>query len=172
MMKKIVKMSVVSVALFFMVSTMQAQKFGYLNSASILSELPEVKQMRSNLEGLQAQLEKKGKQMVTEYQAKEKDATTKKSRGELSPLEEEKVMKELQDKQNEIVKYQSDSQKKLSDKEQELLKPILEKVNTAINEVAKENGLQFVFDSSTGVILYADETQDVSEMVKTKLGNL
>ncbi len=172
MMKKIVKMSALSVALFFMVSTMQAQKFGYLNSASILSELPEVKQMRSNLEGLQAQLEKKGKQMVTEYQEKEKAATTKKSRGELSPLEEEKVMKELQDKQNEIVKYQSESQKKLSDKEQELLKPILAKINTAINEVAKENGFQFIFDSSTGVILYADETQDVSEMVKSKLGNL
>lgn len=42
-------------------TTISAQKFGYLNSQALLAELPEVKQADANLQALQTQLEKKGK---------------------------------------------------------------------------------------------------------------
>lgn len=59
---------------------------------------------------------------------------------------------------------------KLAKKREELYKPILEKVNTAMQDVAKENGYLLVFDASTQVLLYAHESLDVTNLVKAKLG--
>jgi len=59
---------------------------------------------------------------------------------------------------------------KLAQKREELFKPILDKVNSAMEAVAKENQFMFVFDLGTQIILYADETLDVTKLVKAKLG--
>ena len=170
MMKKLIKTGGLLVAFVLMTASVQAQKFGYVNSGAILSEMAEVKQMQSNLEGFKTQLEKKAQTMLTSFQEKQRSAAQKEEAGQLSPIERETLLKELQTKEQEIMKYQGESQQKLLEKEQELLAPILERVNTAINDVAKTDGLQFVFDSSTGVILYADDTTDITSKVKTKLG--
>ncbi len=170
MIDKALKVALLIAGFLALHTQVQAQKFGYLNSALLLSEMPEVKVMRSNLEGFRTQLEKKGKQMVEDFQRKQRDAAAKEERGELSPVQRENLLKELQAKEQEILKYQSESQQKLAEKEQELLQPILDKVNKAIQEVAKEHGFQFIFDASTGILLYADESQDVSSLVKAKLG--
>ena len=168
-MKKLIQITALLALFFLTASGVQAQKFGYINSAAVLSELPEVKQMRSSLEGLQTQLQKKGQQMLTDYQKREQDAVQKQQTGNMSPAEEKTVMEELQKKQQEILKFEQEMQQKLGTKEQELLAPILEKVNNAIQAVAKENGFQFIFDTGSGVLLYADESQDVTDMVKAKL---
>ena len=169
-MKKFFQLSAL-IALFFLTAntTVEAQKFGYINSAAVLAELPEVQQMRSNLEGLQKQLQKKGQQMLADYQTKQQAALTKQQNGTLAPVEEKQVMEDLQKKEQEIMKFEQEMQQKLGSKEQELLNPILEKVNTAIQAVAKDNGFQFIFDTSSGVLLYADESQDITAMVKAKL---
>jgi outer membrane protein len=60
----------------------------------------------------------------------------------------------------------------LAEKRESLLSPILEEVRAAIQTVAKENSYTYIFDGSpgVGVILYADETTNVTKQVKTKLG--
>ena len=58
----------------------------------------------------------------------------------------------------------------MAKKREELYKPILERVNAAMQAVAKENGYLLVFDTSTNVLLYADEALDVTNLVKAKLG--
>ncbi len=159
------------IALFFLTAntTVEAQKFGYINSAAVLAELPEVQQMRSNLEGLQKQLQKKGQQMLADYQTKQQEAAAKQQAGTLAPVEEKQVLEDLQKKEQEIMKFEQEMQQKLGSKEQELLNPILERVNNAIQSVAKDNSFQFIFDTSSGVLLYADESQDITAMVKAKL---
>lgn len=170
MIKKFVKLGGLFVALMFMFSNVQAQKFGYVNSAAVLAELPDVKQMQSNLEGLKTILEKKAKQMLDDFQTKQRDAAQKEEQGILSPVQRETLLKELQTSEQEIIKYQSESQQQLIEKEQELLKPIQDKIMDAINAVAKEDGFQYVFDGSTGVILYADDATNITDKVKAKLG--
>ena len=169
-MKKILKISFLLFAFLWMSDTMEAQKFGYLNSQAILAEMPQVKQLQENLKTLQTQLQKKGQNMLTTYQEKEQNAIRKKERGEMPPVEEEQVMKALQEEQEKIMSFERDMQKQIRDKEQELLQPIIDKINNAIKAVATENGYSYIFDSSAGVLLYADETQDVSTLVKSKLG--
>ncbi len=160
-----------TVAMMFLLGgAAQAQKFGYVNSAALLNELSEVKQMRSTLEGFQTQLQKQGESKVTAFQQKAQAAEQKKQRGEMTPKEEETLAAELQKEQEDLYKLSQDLEAQVAKKQEELMTPILEKVNTAIQQVAKENSYQFIFDAQSGVILYADETTDVTALVKAKLG--
>lgn len=167
-MKRIVKISFLLLVACGIASSAQAQKFGYVNSAAILAEMPEVKQLEANLDALQKQLQKKGQNMVQQLQQDYQAIQQKVANGELSPKMQEEEAKKLEDRQAEIAKFEQDMVKQLQEKRDKELQPILEKVNQAIADVAKENGLQFIFDE--GVILFADESQDVGPLVKTKLG--
>ena len=60
---------------------------------------------------------------------------------------------------------------KITKKRNEILKPIIDKVNGAIQEVGKENGYAMIFDSSLyNFILSAEDSDDVTPLVKKKLG--
>lgn len=168
-MKKLIKMGVLALGMLLAVTAVHAQKYGYVNSAGILAEMPAVKQMQSNLESYQSILQKKGQQLIEDYQKKEQEAIQKEQSGQMSPLEKEQVIADLQKKQQEILAFEQEMQQKLVAKEQELLEPILDQVNTAIQTVAKEGGYTFIFDGSSGVILYADDNSDVTAQVKAKL---
>ena len=143
---------------------------GYVNSVALLQEIPEVKQADANLKDLQTQLEKKGQSMVEEFQKKYQELQVKEQNGELSPKMLEEEGARLQEEQTKIQQYEQDMQKQLAEKQQTLLQPILDRVNAQIAEVAKEEGMNFILDSSNQVLLYADETKDVTEKVRAKLG--
>ncbi|MBK8965841.1 MAG: OmpH family outer membrane protein [Saprospiraceae bacterium] len=147
-----------------------AQKFGYLNSVALLSELPEVKQADSDLKAFQTQLTKRGQEMVKELQDKATELDRKKELGTIAPKDYQTKAAELQAEETAIGEYEKEVYDKLSKKREELYKPILEKVNTAMQDVAKENGYLLVFDTSTQVLLYAHESLDVTNLVKAKLG--
>jgi len=166
-MMKFLKISILSMAFFSVAINVQAQKFGYLNSQAILAEMAEVQAMNSDLKALETQLTKKGQGMVAALQKKQADAQQKDAQKMLSPLDKEKILKELEDEQKKILEFEQKMQSQLAEKEQKLLTPILEKVNEAIKAVAKENGYNMIFEA--GVLLFAEEGTDVSELVKAKL---
>jgi len=167
-MKSWIKITCLIVAMGSMVSMAQAQKFGYVNSAAILAEMPEVKQADANLEALQKQLQKKGQDMLKKLQEDYTEVQRQVQGGNLSPVQQENESKRLQEEEAKIAKFEQDMMKQVQDKREELLGPIYDKVNQAIADVAKENNYQFIFDQ--GVLLYAEDEQDVSSMVKAKLG--
>lgn len=151
-------------------SNLSAQKFGYLNSQALLSEMPEVKQADAELQALQTQLEKKGQQMVQDLQTKYQDLQRREQSGEISPKALDEEAGKLKAQETEISKFEEDMQKELTTKRQQKLQPLLDKVNAAIKQVATENQFTYIFDSSAGILLYAQETMDVTALVKTKLG--
>ncbi|TXB62514.1 OmpH family outer membrane protein [Phaeodactylibacter luteus] len=167
-MKSLIKISCIAVFFLSLAVSTQAQKFGYVNSAAILAELPEVKQADANLEALQKQLQKKGQSMVEQLQQDYLAVQQQVESGSLSPKQQEEEAAKLQKREQEIAKFEQDMRQQLNDKREELLNPIYEKVNNAIQDVAKENGFQFIFDQ--GVLLYAEDSQNVNSMVKAKLG--
>ena len=148
----------------------QSQKIGYLNSVVLLQEIPEVKQANANLEALQKQLQKKGQGMVEELQKKYAEIQRKEQQGELSPKQMEEEAIKIREEENKIAQYEQDMQKQISEKQQTLLQPILDRVNTMIADVAKEHGYKYILDASSGVILFADDSDDITELVKGKLG--
>lgn len=151
-------------------NTLDAQKFGYLNSQALLAELPEVKQADANLQALQTQLEKKGQMMVQDLETKYKDLQRREQSGEISPKALEEEAKKLKEQEGELGKFEQDVQKQLMTKRQEMLQPLIDKVNNAIKQVATEGQFVYIFDSSTGMLLYAQDSMDVTALVKAKLG--
>ena len=171
-MKKLIKISFLLGTLVLMTTTMQAQKFGYVFSLQILAEFPETKQADANLETLQTQLQKKFEGMYTAAQNQAKQFQDDFAAGNLSPVQQEQAQATLAAEEKKIVEFQQKIQKQIEDKRNELYGPILEKVDGAIKEVAKEEGLTMVFNADTQILLYADESTNVTDKVKAKLGML
>jgi outer membrane protein len=88
----------------------------------------------------------------------------------MTPIKLEDKVKALKDLENRIKAYEQQAETYLQEKQEELLKPILDKAKKAIEEVAKENGYNYVFDSGYGLLLYSDESDDILSLVKKKLG--
>lgn len=168
-MKNILSITVLAFV-FISMNIANAQNYGYVNSAQLLSELPEVKKADANLNTLQKQMQTKGQEMVQELQAKYQDLAKKEKQGELSPKQIQEKAAELQKEEQEIAKYEQEMMQNISQKREELLQPILNKINNIIQEVAKEEGYTMILDSSSGVILYAEDSDDITTKVKAKLG--
>ena len=171
-MKSILKYALMVVFGLALNMSAQAQKFGIVNSGAILEAMPEVKEAESNLETLGKQLQAKGEKMMQDFQLKYQELQRKVQAGEITPKDQDTQAAALEEERNKIVQYDQDMQKQLGDKKEALLAPILDKVKTAIDAVAKENSFTYIFDGSPGigVILYADASTDVTALVKAKLG--
>ena len=158
------------VVFIFLANIAIGQKFAYINSQAILGNLPEVKQANANIETFRNQLISLGQKKLEALQKKYKDLEQKQQRGELSPKQLEAESQKLKADEEKLNKFDQESQQRIMEKSEELLKPIRDKVQKVIDDVARENGYEFIFDASMGFILYADKSTDISDKVKIKLG--
>lgn len=167
MMKKLLLISllVLSVSAY-------AQKYAYIDSEYILSNMPSYVEAQAELDRLsvnwQKEIEAKFKEIDDMYRKYQQDAV-------LLP-EDAKVKR-----QNEIINAESEAkelQKKrfgtdgdLYKKREELIKPIQDRVFTAIEEYARERAYAFVFDKAGDMtIVYADSKYDINDAILAKLG--
>ncbi len=169
-MKSGVKYMLTLSLLFLMAFQAHAQKFGYINSQEIISGMPEVKEANADIETLKQQLQKKGQEMIAAFQTKYQSLEERQSKGEISPKQLEVEAAKLKDEEQKIMEYEQTSQQRIMQKGEALFKPIQDKVNQAIKDVAAENKYTYIFDASIGIILYADESTDITTLVKSKLG--
>src|SRR5690606_29250971 len=77
---------------------------------------------------------------------------------------------EITDMQTRLSNFQQQAQVQLQEKQAELLNPIIEKANNAINAVAKEGGYIYIYDVRTLVYVDTVKSTDIGPLVKTKLG--
>ncbi len=150
-------------------STVTAQKIAFVNSSLLLQDMPQVKQAESEIQVLRTQLQKAYQNDVTKWQGKLQDLQRKEKQGEISPKMLQDEAKVLEDEQQGLIKKEQEMMGQLQEKENELLQPILNKVNDAIKKVAEANGYQAVFDA-TPALLYIDPVIDISELVRNELG--
>lgn len=167
---KLIKLLFVVVA-FVCVSNINAQdlKFGHINVQKMVAELPEkiaadkalqaeANKLDEQLKVMRADLEKK----YTEYVAQ---------RDSLPDLIRATKEKDIQDTDQRIQQYSQLAQQTLGQKEQQLLQPIIKKVQDAIDAVGQEQGLIYIFDISSQVVLYHSTASiDCAPLVKAKLG--
>lgn len=166
-MKQVLLIALAFVA--FTVST-SAQKFGYVNTALVLQELPEVTTADTELESYQQTLLEEGQARVTAFEADYQSYVTARNAGELSQVAMASREEALAKEQQAIQQLEQEVQFKIMQKREMLLKPILEKVDMAIQALGKEGGYTFIFDSSVqGGMLYAPEGDDLYDQVMAKL---
>lgn len=150
--------------------SLSAQNFGYVNTQELIQSIPEVKEANSNIETFRNQLQKKGQDMIKSLQSKYASLEQKRERGEMSPKQIEVEAEKLRAEEQQIMKFEQESQQQIVKKSEDLLQPLRTKIQTAIDDVAAENGYTYIFDYSTGFVLYGDASADVSGLVRAKLG--
>lgn len=164
----------------------QALKIGYVDSEVIIKQLPEYKKITDELEVLQKSYldtintkETEIKSKAEIFKNKYEDAQKKvesgviKSDEELKALNQEinDMQRELQLMDDNLTTYKQSVREALYARQNELFKPVQEKVKKAIEDLAKEMKVNFVFDKTdtVGALLYGDKEFDLTFKVLDKL---
>lgn len=146
-------------------------KIGYTDVQYVLAQMPESKQIESELKTYNTQLEAQLKSKYADYQAK--GEAYQKAAGTMTDVVKADKEKELQGLQQSIQEFQQSAQQSLQQKQQTLLKPALDKLQKNIDLVADENGFTYVFNSDGGgspLLLHAPKDGDISDLVLKKMG--
>ncbi|HCP92662.1 MAG TPA: hypothetical protein DIU05_01325 [Bacteroidetes bacterium] len=157
---------------FIAIHSVSAQRFAYVDTEYILDLMPQYKSAQKQLDQLsedwQKELEKKQQvidKIVKDFQAEQvllTEELRKKREQEIKDKE-----KELKDYRNQKFGYEGE----LFKKRQELIKPIQDKVFDAVQKIAKQNALDFIFAKSGELImLYSNAKYDKSDEVLSELG--
>lgn len=163
---------VVLVALLAFGGSAMAQKnikLGHINSNDLMQIMPgrdsAQTALQKDVEDLQAEMEA----MKKEYETRVSDYLAKKD--QLSELIRKTKESDLQAMAARIDDFQRNAQTTLEERQEALLKPIIDRAKKAIEEVGKENGYTYIFDAATGgSILYSQDSDDIMPLVKKKLG--
>ena len=162
------KYIIILVALCFSVTGFaQKAKFGHVDYAAIMKDMPGIDTAQTNLLNLQKELQETGQLMAEELQTKEaeykKMAISGASAAVLKVKEDEltKMYVRLQE-------FAAKSEQELQEKQMELLKPFQDNLMAAIKVVAENGKYTYVFDIST-LAFYA-ESEDLTKAVRTQLG--
>jgi outer membrane protein len=171
-MKKTIITLAIAIATFFGATQANAQnKFAYIDFQELMRLMPEYKKATTDMEAFSKTLQDELKKMSDEFETKL--ATYQKNQAMMTDVIKETKESELRDMQNRIQGFQENAQEKAREKEQELLKPIIEKAKTTISTLAKEGGYTYVFDSSPGTpLLYKPDGDNIMGAVKKKMGIL
>jgi outer membrane protein len=142
--------------------------FVYLNSAQILQAAPgsadaqrtfdrELGEWRQELEQQAAAVDS----LVRDYQRQEVM---------LSPQAKEQKQTEIQTRQQELQNRRLELENQAQQRQQELLRPILERVTDLIEQIREENDYAMVFDISTEGVVAAAPELDITALVMQRMG--
>ncbi|WP_338868602.1 OmpH family outer membrane protein [Spirosoma sp. SC4-14] len=162
-----------TMALLVLSNRLQAQslKIGFTRIDYVIAQLPESKQVNNQLSIQQTQAENELKRLQKEFE--DKLSIYQKEGAQLSEAIRKDRETELQKLQSRVQEFSQSAQKSLQDKYNQLMGPILTKVQQAIDTVAKQNGYQYILNVGSGDtfnVLYADEAYNITDLVLKQLG--
>jgi outer membrane protein len=167
-MKQIITLAILASAMIWNPAMAQkSNKFGHINSAELLGLMPERKAAAAKMDSITKDVEKQLQEMMTEYRAKQEKYSSEAPK--LSELVKKDKEEELTSLGTRIQNFQQQAQQSLEQQEQALIEPIVNKAKKAIEQVAKENGYTYIFDTSAGSLLFWEESDNVLASVKKKL---
>lgn len=167
---KIMAVLLLSVATFATANA-QTPKFGHIDLQALIQVMPERATAETEFNTFQSELEDILGEMQRDLQTKMSEF--EQMGAEVSEIKKNAKVAEIQDTQQRIQNYQITAQQQLQQKQAELLQPVFTKAETAIEEVAKEQGLLYVFDvgAANRTVLYkSNDSVDLLPLVKAKLG--
>ena len=166
------KILLILVAVLYSTAGIYAQKFAYVDTDYILNKIPEFKQAQDKLDAFssdwQKEIEEKFNEVEKMYRSYQQDLVFLtddiKIKRENAIIEMETSAKNLQQKY-----FGPEGEHQL--KRVELIKPLQDKINNAINKLAKSNNYQVIFDSSSDIImLYKNTNLDKSDEILKLMG--
>lgn len=164
-----------TIALLLIISNFAlAQKFGHIDSDYVLNKMPEYAQKKQEIDALAKEYQKEVRSLFNEVETLRADLRAKEvlftpEMKKDREAEIEKKAQEAVDRQTELFGFDGLFFKK----EQELLRPLQQKVFEAVEVVARKNRLDYIMDKAADVgIIYSNPVHDYTEFVLEELGLL
>lgn len=146
-------------------------KIGYVDSDTIMDNYPDVQDARQKLDALLQEWQTELRKLESDLKTKQDDYDKRKLI--MTEQTSAEVMAEITKLEKEISDYRDKkfgANGELFQKQNELMKPVQNKVFTIIQQVATEEELDFVFDRSGDIIfLYAKPEYDLTAKVIERL---
>lgn len=146
-------------------------KVGYASVEYIMSQLPEMKEIESDMKAAQTQLRNqiqvKSQEVQKQYESFNANAAS------MADTVRENRQQELEQSFAELEKMQQDAQAALQNRQKLYMAPLYLKVNKTIREVAVENGFEIILTdrvSGFDFLLFSSNQFDISPLVLQKLG--
>jgi outer membrane protein len=143
-----------------------AQKYGHVNSVDLMQAMPGIDSVNIKLMDFQKELQILYENMVNEFQTKKEKFD--KEAGTMSTTVRKLKEDELLALQNRIQDFNQSVNDDIEEEQMRLIAPFREKIQNAITDIAKEQKYSYIFD--TQILLYYDGGDDVTPLVKKKLG--
>lgn len=173
-MKNFLKLTL-AVVLMLSTTTVFAQKFGRVDLAAIVTNMPEFKEAQTNLEAYGQDLQDQLEQIQVEFN--NKYAEYEKNVGTYTDAVRQLKESELQQLQQRFTDFQQIAQQDMQKKEADVMNPIYDKANEAVKKVASEGGYLAIFSTTSdqpvaaGLAYYdAAALTDITAAVKAELG--
>ena len=168
MLKKII-LAVALAIPFFGASAQSTLKIGLVDTNSLIQAMPERAAAETKLadasKKYEAEYQKLGeefKRLYDEFQAMDDSVL---------PAIKERKTRDLADYQQKMETFQNNAQQDLAKIQQELMAPMVQKIQQAIEAVGKEGGFSLIQEMASQLTFYhAAPVQDITATVKAKLG--
>ncbi len=142
-------------------------KIGYVNSQMIIEQDPaataaqdqfqrEMVPFESELQGLETDIAT----LIGQYQAQEITLTANARR-----IRQDEIAQKQQAYQERMTEIEAQA----AARQQELVQPIMERINNIIQEIRIDGSYTFIFDVSGGGLIAADESFDLTDEVMQRL---
>jgi outer membrane protein len=168
-MKRIVVLLAVLAGAF---SIMPAQtKIGHINSEAIMQTLPEAIDAQKSLDGMVAQWESELQKMQADWKRKYDEYDKKKLiLTEQARVDQERELRTLDQSIADFRNKKFGQNGELYQKQNEVMKPIQNKIFQVLEDIAKEDGYDYIFDKSGEILLlYASDKNDLTQKVIARM---
>ena len=167
-MKSILKLITVAFLTLAPLTVFTQSNVAHINAQQLISEMPEVVAAQNELAKLEkdytTQIDNAFKEFQTKAQSYSADAANQ------TDVTNQARQKELESMQTNLQEFRDSAAQELQKKQMDLMTPLLEKARNAITKVGKEQGFNYVIDSSPNGGLILAEGKDLIEDVKRELG--
>ena len=153
------------------VSGMAQLKIGHVSSEAIMKQLPDAQDAQRQLDAFVVEWQNDLQRMQQDWQKKFDDYDKKK----LIMTDQRRAdsEKEMQDLDKKVADYRNQrfgQNGDLFNKQNELMKPVQDRVFKAIQDIAVEEGYDYVFDKNSEVLMmYANDKYDITAKVLARL---
>ena len=146
-------------------------KIGWFNSASIMEKLPEAQDAQHNIDNLIADWQAELAKMQNEWQKKYEEYEAKKLiMTDQLRAQEEKALQEMDKKIMDFRNKKFGQNGELFAKQNELMKPVQNKIFKVLEDVAREEEYDYIFDKSSDILLmYSNEKYDLTSLIFDRL---
>ncbi len=146
-------------------------KIGYVSTDGIMKQLPDAQDAQKQLDAFVVQWQGELNKLQQDWQKKFDDYDKRKLiMTEQRRAEAERELRELDQRMAEFRNKKFGQNGELFTKQNELMKPVQDRVFKAIQDVALEESYDYVFDKSGEILLmYANSKYDLTPKVLSKL---